>query len=375
MRMSPDPGKDREEDGTMLKKIAALLICAMLCLSMTAVSLGEEAQIPDPAGSYYSYGYDVGFFMDYFIHFYDEVPGLGRVFYAGYCINQITFSGTYEILAEEREYACWPDRATLEAASEGAEIPTGTAPYTVVFYDFDGNEIDRCAMDAEHVYNDMANLSAVGGENAVLTLDTDPENSRFAADYEGEQAVSLLSLVDPEDDTATLELKVNGKYDDLVVLFVEGTYSMNEDQTEIVLTPDSEDDPGATVTVNEDGTYTYVSTDGDEVTLVAVTGPEVAYTFKGTIPVPGMEGTNADLICDLISDGTMAIYADFMGNVMAIDEGEYEIDMSTYSFTFHFEKAGDITSGSDGTTMTLDYVCEGVEPFGDIEQTLLFVQE
>lgn len=49
------------------------------------------------ANTYYSYGYDVGFWMDYFIHFYDEIPGLGRVFYAGFCLNQITFSGTYEI--------------------------------------------------------------------------------------------------------------------------------------------------------------------------------------------------------------------------------------------------------------------------------------
>ena len=85
-----------------------------------------------------------------------------------------------------------------------------------------------------------------------------------------------LSLINPEDDTVILELKVNGKYDDLVVLYVEGTYAMNADQTVITLTPDSEGDAGATVTKNEDGTYTYVSTDGDEVTLVEVKPVEVA---------------------------------------------------------------------------------------------------
>ena len=374
----------------MMKKMTALLLGLTLALAPAAVSAeeteaetavesaAEEIGAEDPidlTDTYYSYGYDVGFFMDYFMHFYGEVPGFGQVFYAGFALNQIVFTGTYEVIEEEREYACWPDRETLTSAGENAEIPTGTAPYTIIFYDFDGNEIDRCAMDEEHIYNDMKNLTGVGGENATLNLDTDPENSKFAADYAAEQAVSVLSLIDPDDDTATLDLKVNGKYDDLVVFYVEGTYSMNEDQTEIILTPDSEEDEGATVTLNEDGTYTYVSTDGTEVTLVVVEGPEVAYAFTGTIPVPGMEGTEADLICELYSDETVEIYADFMGNRMDIDQGTYEIDMETYSFTFSFDNAGEIVSYSDGETMLMDYAASAVEPFGDIEQTLTFAAE
>ena len=357
-----------------MKKMIALLLCLVLSLSMAGFALAE-AELPELANTYYSYGYDVGFWMDYFIHFYDEVPGLGRVFYAGFCLNQITFSGTYEVLPEARDYACWPDRAAAEAAEEGAEIPTGSAPYTVVFYDFDGNEIDRCAMDEEHIYNDMANLTGVGGENSILTLDTDPENSAFAADYAAEQAVTLLSLVNPEDDTATLDLRVNGKYDDLVVMFVEGTYSMNVDQSEIVLTPDSDSDPGATLTLNEDGTYNYVSTDGDEVTLAIVKGAEVAYALKGEIPVPGMEDTMADFVCDLYDDGTVALYADFMGNRMDVDQGTYEIDMETYSFNIHFENAGDITPEGYAADMVLNYKIDNVDPFGPIEQTLNFVTE
>ena len=356
-----------------MKKLIALLLCLVMALSMVNAAFAEST-VPDLANTYFAYGYDVGFFIDYFFHFYDEVPGLGRVFYAGFAVNQITFTGTYEVLAEEKEYACWPDRATQEAAEEGATAPTGTAPYTVVFYDFDGNEIDRCAMDAEHIYNDMPNLSAIGADANAFVLDTDPENSKFAADYENEQAVALLSLIDPDDDTATLDLKVNGKYDDLVVFYVEGTYAMNEDQSEIVLTPDDESDEGATLTLNEDGTYTYVSTDGTEVTLVAVTGPEIVYEFKGVIGVPGMEGVNADLICDLISDGTMTIFADFMGNKMDIDQGTYDIDMTTYSFNFHFENAGDITSYFDENGMLFDYAAAS-ELFGDIAQTLTFVAE
>ena len=327
----------------MLKKIAALLLSLALCLSMTSFALAED--VPNVANTYYSYGYDVGgMFMNYYIHFYDEIPGLGKVFHAGMCMDQITFDGTYEVLAEERAYSVAMDRP----ASEAGTLTEGTAPYTVVFYDFDGNEMDRCAMDAEHIYNDMAAITGVGGTNCALNLDTDPENSKFAAQYADEPAVAFLSLINPEDDTATLDLKVNGKYDDLVVLFVEGTYAMNAEQTEIVLTPDSDSDPGATVTKNEDGTYTYVSTDGDEVTLVEVKGAEVLYALKGEIPVPGMEGTNADFICDLYSDYTMKLYADFMGNQMDVDQGTFEIDSSTYSFVFHFENAGDMTTAAPG---------------------------
>ena len=354
----------------MLKKIAALLLSLALCLSMTSFALAED--VPNVANTYYSYGYDVGgMFMNYYIHFYDEIPGLGKVFHAGMCMDQITFDGTYEVLAEERAYSVAMDRP----ASEAGTLTEGTAPYTVVFYDFDGNEMDRCAMDAEHIYNDMAAITGVGGTNCALNLDTDPENSKFAAQYADEPAVAFLSLINPEDDTATLDLKVNGKYDDLVVLFVEGTYAMNAEQTEIVLTPDSDSDPGATVTKNEDGTYTYVSTDGDEVTLVEVKGAEVLYALKGEIPVPGMEGTNADFICDLYSDYTMKLYADFMGNQMDVDQGTFEIDSSTYSFVFHFENAGDMTTEGYAADMVLNYKIAEAAPFGAIEQTLKFVTE
>ena len=354
-----------------MKKMIALLLCLVLSLSMVGFALAE-GELPELAGTYYSYGYEVGtMFMNYYFHFYDEIPGLGKVFHAGMCMDQITFDGTYEVLAEERAYSVAMDRP----ASEAGTMTEGTAPFTVVFYDFDGNELDRCAMDAEHIYNDMAAITGVGGENVALNLDTDPENSKFAAQYAGEPAVAFLSLVDPDDDTVTLDLKVNGKYEDLVVFFVEGTYAMNEDQTEIVLTPDSEDDAGATVTKNDDGTYTYVSTDGDEATLVEVKGLEVSYALKGEIPVPGMDGTNAAFICDLYNDNTVRLYADFMGNQMDVDRGTYEIDMTTYSFIIHFENAGDITTEGYAADMVLNYKVDNVEPFGAIEQTLAFVTE
>ena len=353
----------------MMKKLTALLLAAALCLSLMPLAMADDA--PSLANTYYSYGYDVGtMFMNYYIHFYDEIPGLGKVFHAGMCMDQITFDGTYEVIAEERAYSVHMDRA----ASEADTLTEGTAPYTVVFYDFDGNEMDRCALDAEHLYNDMANITGIGGNNVALNLDTDPENSKFASQYAGEPAVALLDLVDPEDDTCTLTLKVNGKYEDLVVLFVEGTYAMNEDQSVITLTPDDENDDGATVTLNDDGTYTYVSTSGDEATLQKVMALEVSYALKGEIPVPGMDGMMADFICNLYNDNSVRLYADFMGNQMDVDAGTYEIDMSTYSFIIHFESAGDVTTEGYAADMVLNYR-NSVDPFGDIEQTLKFVTE
>ena len=364
------PSKTMRRILIMLKKIAALVLSIALCLSLVSFAVAED--VPNLANTYYSYGYDVGtMFMNYYFHFYDEIPGLGRVFHAGMCMDQICFDGTYEVIAEERAYSVAMDRA----ASEAGTLTEGKAPYTIVFYDFAGNELDRCAIDAEHIYNDMEAITGVGGGNCALNLDTDPENSKFAAQYAAEPAVAFLSLINPDDDTATLDLKVNGKYDDLVVLYVEGTYAMNADQTVITLTPDSEGDAGATVTKNEDGTYTYVSTDGDEVILAEVKPVEVAYALKGQIPVPGMDGVNADFICNLYSDNTVRLFADFMGNQMDVDKGTYEIDMATYSFILHLENAGDLTTEGYAADMVLNYKIAEAAPFGAIEQTLKFVTE
>ncbi len=110
-------------------------------------------------------------------------------------------------------------------------------------------------------------------------------------------------------------------------------------------------------------------------TLVEVKPVEVAYALKGEIPVPGVDGTNADFICNLLSDSTAVLYADFMGNKMDVDKGTYEIDMATYSFIIHFETAGDLTTEGYAADMVLNYKVDDVQPFGAIEQTLKFVTE
>lgn len=338
------------------------------------------ADMADPitgiAGNYYSYYYypDVDFLMDYFFHFYDEVPGVGRVFYAGFCLNQITFSGTYEVVEEPIDYACWPDRETQEAAGEGAAAPTGTAPYTIRFYDFEGNLLDSCGYDGNFLYMDMENITGTGADANVFALDADPENSVMAADYQNEAAVPMLSFVSPDDETATLELLVNGRYNDMVIMAANGSYAMNDDKSEITLTADSGET--ATVVRNEDGSYTYKAADGTEVALAAAgQKAAAAYTFKGEIPVPGMEDTVGDLICEFYEDGSVRVYASAMGSEFDLDAGAYDVDMETYTITAHFDKAGDIATRFTEETMALDYVQAGAELFGDVEVTLLMVQE
>jgi len=347
----------------------------------------EEEQPAEPApsdlspaeqivNSYYAYYYypSEDFLMDYFFHFYDEVPGIGHVYYAGFALNQIVYSGTYDIVEEPHDYACWATREEQEAAEEGAAVPTGTAPYTVNFYDFDGNLVDSCGFDGQNLYVDMANISGVGAENNVFTLDTDPENSVLANEYANEQAPALVSLIDPNDETATLDLLINGRYKDMVIFAVDGTYAANDGLTEFTLTPNNEGDNGATVVKNEDGTYTYTSTDGTEVTMNAVSNVSTVYTFKGLVPVPGAD-SDGDLIAELKSDNTVRLYASAFGSEMDLDAGTYAIDMTTYSITITFDHAGEITTYSDEAGMHFDYAATGLEVFGDVSSTLDMLAE
>jgi len=389
----------------MKKKLFALVLCLSMVFSLAACGGGNDTPSADveptpseqteqseqptveptpsdlsPAeqivNSYYAYYYypSPDFLMDYFFHFYDEVPGIGNVYYAGFALNQIVFSGTYEVVEEPHDYACWPTREEQEAAAEGAAVPTGTAPYTVNFYDFDGNLVDSCGFDGQNLYVDMANISGVGAESNVFTLDTDIENSVLANEYANEQAPALVSLIDPNDETATLDLLINGRYKDMVIFAVDGTYAANDELSEFTLTPNNESDNGATVTKNEDGTYTYKSTDGTEVTMNAVSNVTTVYTYKGLVPVPGAD-TEGDLIAELKSDNTVRLYASAFGSEMDLDAGTYAIDMTTYSITITFDNAGEITTYSDEAGMHFDYAASGLEVFGDVEATLDMLAE
>lgn len=103
---------------------------------------------------YYSYVYNTepdgsGMEMYNFFHFYEEQPVLGSVFYAGFAMNQIFFVGTYTVEEVPYDYSCFPDREAVLANTEDTDTHvSGTAPYTITCYDWDGNEIGKWALTA-----------------------------------------------------------------------------------------------------------------------------------------------------------------------------------------------------------------------------------
>lgn len=212
---------------------------------------------------YYSYTYPVDGMDDMcaFFHFYEEQPVLGSVFYASFAWNQITYVGTYTVEEKESAYKCIANRD--DQTAEPTVYTEGTAPYTVTFYDFAGNELGACGFDGEILYNDTA-IGGTGVTECMMYHDADPA-SEYMATYEGEVGVAYLDFV-AEDPTSTLTLYHNGRYMDLVNMLVEGTWSMAEgaDGYEYTLTPDSDSDTGAVVAVaTDEQTCVYTPGDGE----------------------------------------------------------------------------------------------------------------
>lgn len=319
----------------------------------------------------YFYGYNAGQGLDmsYFFHFYEEQPVLGKVFYAGFAINQIYFHGTYEVTEEAYEYACWPSREEAAAAEEGAEAPKGTAPYTITFYDFDGNELDKCGFDGENVYNDMEKITGVGGENAVYSFD-DPEGENKEV-YEGEVGYAVVDIDGVEDATCQLRLWHTGRYQDLVGMEIEGTWTMEEgaDGTTYTLTPDDSTDTGAVVVVRNDGTATYTPEVGDAVEMKQA-GATLQSSFAGE--GPEVSGAVTTVTLEMYSDGTAKASVSAFGTTMPLDEGTWEAE-NQYTFKFNLAAAGEITSelGEAGLP-TVHLVLAGTQ-LGDLDVVLTYV--
>ncbi len=346
--------------------------------SVEAVQTEEtnEEKSDDPVSaitdSYYTYGYDVGdMLMSYYFHFYEEQPVLGKVFYAGMCMNQINFAGTYDVMEESYDYSC----AASREDQENNKMTEGTAPYTIYFYDWDGNELDKCGFDGENLYSNMTAITGVGGENAIFAHDTDIENSKYADTYAAEAGQIYASYVSEEDATSTVALYHNGRYLDMVNMMVEGSWTMakTEEGYEFTLTPDSESDTAAVLEVTDDfATASYTPDGGAAVALVnnKEAGPEVSYTLTGTIAIPGQDGTEAELTGKLYADGTVTLTASAFGTDMDIDEGTYTVDES-YVYTFEFDHAGELISTFGDAGAELTYIQTGHEIFGDIEEVLV----
>ena len=273
-----------------MKKILSLVLSMLLILSLLAgcgttedkesgKKEGEQqkqeeqqevSMEEDIKDSYYIYAFTPEGWSDamtYYFHFYDEIPGIGQVFYAGMAMNQVNFSRTYELLEEPFAYECYEERGSEEAVK-------GEAEYTVVFYDFDGNEIDRCGIDKDILYND-SEIVATGGGPTMYKRDRDGKDSKYIETYEAErpQTVSEFEAVDEE--TSRVYLYHNGTYSDMVNLEIEGTWALEqlEDGSKrYTLTPESESDTGAVLEVSADqSSAVYRPVEGAEINMYSVT--------------------------------------------------------------------------------------------------------
>lgn len=346
-----------------MKKILAIVLALVLCMSLATVAFAAEADpAADLADTRWYYGYAVEGLGDMvqFYHFYPDNLGIGAVFYAGYAWNQITFSGTWTVAEEPCDYEAIPER--------DADPITGTAPYTITLYSWDGEELDKLAYDGEHVYNisEKTNCDPMtGGGKYVLNKADDAALEAYADTFDGELGIAYMNFVAPEDDSCTLQLNTNGTYEDLMVMFVEGTWAKDESGA-IALTPASEMDDGATVTAQEDGSWLYVSTSGDEMVVNEVKEAAVAYTFAGTFP---FNGVDADLVIAALDDGTCTATVAAFGMEMGIDAGTYTF-ADPAIFTFNFEGAGEIVSEFGGDTgVQVTYTNPAVEAIGGMEVT------
>lgn len=291
--------------------------------------------------SFFEAGY--GSFTSFFT-FYEDDPVLGAVFYYGGSNNRVNTAGTYTVEEVEIEYALYEDRA----AKLADEVTTGTAPYTISFYDFDGNLIDQAGYDGEIVYNDMENslLAASGTNEHYYTHDTD-ENSEFVTIYEGEAGIPYVELVNPNDEAASLSINHNKTYTDLIGEFiVEGTWTVSDGDAgalEFALVPHDSYDTGATVVLNSDQTAATYTADGSTDTIDLV------------IPVEGgvdertllfdFTSDKDDRSLSLFDDGTWEFNIPSMS---VVETGTFTY--TGYTLTLVQEDETEIVATMDGTT-------------------------
>ncbi len=159
--------------------------------------------------------------------------------------------------------------------TEGAAMEEGKAPYTIVFYDFNGNEMDRCGYDGEILYNDLEAITGVGGQPVLYHKDSKLE---YQESYDEEMGVAYLDMVAADDDTCTVTLRHDKTFVDMMDTIVEGTWSKDGNAYTL-----KSDDGDATVTVSEDGkTAVYKGIDGSETNMNVLR--EASLAVGGSLP-------------------------------------------------------------------------------------------
>ena len=327
----------------------------------------------------YKFNVDVGFDMTNYYHFYEEQPIYGKIFYAGLCINQMNVAGTYEIEEKEFQYALWPDRDAMVAAEEsGEEPPEGTAPYTITFYGFDGTVLGQAGYDGDVLYVPEMTSALAGTSSSDAMFYYEDANGENKEIYDGEVGQVLLDLVAVDEPTSQLKINHNGRYQDLVNMEVEGSWTVEEgtDGHTYTLTPDDPTDTGAVVTISPDGqAATYTPDEGDVVEMkdAKEAGPALTGSFSGEGPEV-TEGTAAIISLYMYDDGSAKSTMSAFGTEMDLDQGTWEA-VNQYTFSFKMSSAGEMVSelGEAGLP-EIHYVHAGTQ-IGDMDVILTYVME
>lgn len=325
----------------------------------------------------YKFNVDVGFDMMNYYHFYEEQPIYGKIFYAGLCINQMNVAGTYEIEEKEFQYALWPDyKAAIAAQESGEEAPAGTAPYTITFYGFDGTELGQAGYDGDVLYVPEMTSALAGTSSSNAMFYYEDANGENKETYDGEVGQVLVDLVAVDEPTSQLKFNHNGRYQDLVNMEVEGSWTVEEgaDANTYTLTPDDPTDTGAVVAISKDGaTATYTPSEGDAIEMKAVTGPTQTGSFSGEGPEV-TEGTPAIITVYMYDDGTAKSTMSAFGTEMDLDQGTWEAE-NEYTFNFKMSAAGEMKSelGEAGLP-EIHYVHAGSQ-IGDLDVVLTYVMD
>ena len=338
----------------------------------------EEPKPTDPlemlTAGYYCYKFTEAGYGDFgfFFHFYEEDPVLGSVFYAGLSNNRQNFAGTYTVEEADFAYACYPDRAS--ATDDNVQPTEGTAPYTIIFYSWDGEELGKCGFDGEYFYNVMDEGSAIYSTGAApIAYVYSSGSDDYAEMCSGELGVSFMDFVAVDEKTSTISIAHNKTYTDLVGAMIEGSWTVAENAEggyDFTLVPNDESDTGAVLSTSADGsTATYTPDGGEPVEMVntATTGPKEAYSFSGTGALSAY-GIDAELTLTMFDDGSCSISASVQGSAMELDTGSYVLE--GYTFSIDWAKAADAESSVDGSgTVTVPFTITGTA-VGDIDTVL-----
>ena len=309
----------------------------------------------------------------FFFKFYEADPVLGKVYYAGLSNNRQNFAGTYDLVKEPYAYKAYNTREEEQADNEHVNYSAvGTAEYTVILKDWDGNETGRMGFDGEKLINaqdkNTAKIYASGSTPFVYNKNTGAFDQTIA----GEMPIPVFEYVADDDVTSTVQVNHNHTYTDLVAAMVEGKWAATQAADGAItfeFTPNDSSDTPATLVVAADKATAVYTAKGEDPINMSVPKPAVTveHTFEGTSPTS--YGKDATLVIECLSDGTFSLKGTVFGQTMEFDKGTWSVN-AAHKFTFNCDKAGTLESAIVGREVHLVYK-QGGTALGDLSSEMV----